>query len=401
MSEIGNLEFTKFYNGREITTEFLDSLINLPDYYIIYIENIGETEDQYLQKVRKLLEKLISLGKSNEVKFSFSSFSLMNQNYINSLLMEYPNVTLIYSNFRERFTSSEYLDFYHELTEFLRPIILKNIQEKLSPLELFTLIYNKVINYREYKSYPDDYPKELDVIQNLFSSPYFVCRDFVKLLVCSLSYMGIPASMVTLDIDKWQQEKLVPLHHARAIIRLIDSKYGLDGFYLSDPTFDKEERFTHALMSFRDTTIEKEFQRLDFLDLFFDIKSREEFELKMQFLFTKGKTPVKIFFLFLNKIKPLDYKFYNYLYNKYGNYNAFSFPAFEFCEDAYTYLVSRTNHDIEMDTIMEAYMMAQLGESLDEQEVKKLERLKKENALAKYHFFGNFWPYDMAHKRVN
>ena len=27
--------------------------------------------------------------------------------------------------------------------------------------------------------------------------------------------------------------------------------------------------------------------------------------------------------------------------------------------------------------------------------------LKKENALAKGHFFWDFWPYDMAHKRIN
>ena len=401
MSYIEDLEFTKFYNSREITAEFLNDLINLPDYYTISITNIGDTEDAYLKNVRKLLEKLLSLGKRNEVKLSFSSFNLMNKNYLNRLLIEYPYVTLTHYNLHNHFTSSEYLDFYHELTNFLKPIILKNQRKNLSPLELYMLIYNQVINYREYKSYPEDYPKELNILQNLFSSSYFVCRDFVKLLVCSLSYIGIPASMVIVDIDEWQKEKLIPLRHARCLVKLVDSKYGLDGFYLSDPTFDKEESFSHALMPFRDTTIEKELQRLNFLDLFFDIKSREEFELKMQFLFSKVKLPIKIFFLFLSEIKPLDMEFYSYLYNKYGHYDAIDFPFWNFCEDVYTYLISRTNQEIDMDKIMEAYMTAQMGDTLEWEEVKKLERLKKENALAKGHFFWDFWPYDMAHKRIN
>ncbi len=401
MSYIDDWEFTKFYNSREITESFLNDLINLPDYYTISINNIGETEDEYLGNIRKLLEKLLNLGKRNEVKFSFSSFNLMNKNYINSLLAKYPYVTLTHDNLHSRFTSSEYLDFYHELTNFLKPLILKRQEKNLSPLELYTLIYNEVVNYREYQSYPDDYPKELDVLQNIFSSPYFVCRDFVKLLVCSLSYMGIPASMVIVNIDEWQKGKLIPLCHARSLVRIVDPKYGLDGYYLSDPTFDEEERFSHALIPFRDTTIENELQRLNFLDLFFDIKSREEFALKMQFLFSKVKTPIKIFIMFLREIKPLDTEFYSYLYNKYGHYDATGFPFTEFLEDVYNYLIIRTNQDIDMDKIMEAYMTGRMGNPLDFEGVKKLERLKKENALAKYHFFWDFWPYDMNHKKVN
>ncbi len=400
MSYVEDIEFTKYFSSREINSSFLNDLALIPSYYTISISDIGDEEEEYLSKMRNLLERLLELDKHNEVIFPFSSFYLMDKNLLNNVLMRYPNATLIHSSLRSKFTSEEYLNFYHELTNFLKPIILKDRKEKLSPLELFTLIYQKVVNFREYTSYPNDYPLEFDALKNLFSSPYFVCRDYVKLLVCTLSYMGINSSMTRVDIEEWKKDELTILYHARALIRLVDPKYKIDGFYLSDPTFDQEENFSHALMTFRDTTIENELQRLSLLDLFFDVKSMDEFRVKMTKLLHKVKNPVKIYFLFLKEIKPLDFTLYHYLYQKYGKYRTQDFPYLDFLEEIGKYIVRKTNQDILSSTLVDAYMRSRYGDNLLYDNVKKLERLKKENALAKNHFFWDFWQYDMDHKRI-
>lgn len=110
---------------------------------------------------------------------------------------------------------------------------------KLSPYEKYIAVYNIVKSFKEYRIYKDDDFK--DFIDNdesrsiylVLNNLYIVCDGFSKLLETLLDRVGI--SNISFGSIK--------LNHALNYVNIVDEKYNIDGFYISDVTNDNELDF--------------------------------------------------------------------------------------------------------------------------------------------------------------
>ena len=386
-------------NSKDITINFLSDLDKYSNNTIFSIRNNSELDNIYLNKVCLLIKNLILENKKIELFINLKSL-----NKIKKLLNElnkYPYVMIHYLGYT--FTYAEFIKFYYDLTKFLKSIDLVKDKYKLSPLEIFLLVYDKVCNFKEYNSYPDNYPNyKQGNLKYLFNSKYAVCSDYSILLVASLSYFGISAKDFLLTIDHYQDNKLKEEVHVRVILKLKDPKYNINGIYISDPTWDKKSVFSHALMTHRRTTLENDLERLNIYDFFFDIKSIEEFNNKINILINKGCSINYIYNSFIRIIYYIDYNYYLEIKDKYSNNNKKVFK--DFIKDMGNYVINYCNKEIPFSliytTILNVY--CNINNIKEEDYQSLLTKLQNKNEMDYYNSFVN-WPDkgELSLKNVN
>ena len=135
--------------------------------------------------------------------------------------------------------------------------------KSLSPLEKFIAAYIMTIKFSPYKSERmlKSYHKSRAIYEFVDKSTNkkIVCVGYVHLLREFLYRMGIKD---TIDWEVHIPEEYEcfddTINHLRMIIHLKDSKYNIDGVYMSDPTWDEKglmlTRFNHMLMSLDELT---------------------------------------------------------------------------------------------------------------------------------------------------
>ena len=108
------------------------------------------------------------------------------------------------------------------------------VDENLSPLEKVTLVYDLVkSNY--YKEEEKDSGSTLSrYITKMVNNTSIVCVGYVDLLNRTLKEMGFETFPVFLKVKSENE----PEGHARILIDIKDEKYGIDGYYFFDPTWD-------------------------------------------------------------------------------------------------------------------------------------------------------------------
>ena len=128
--------------------------------------------------------------------------------------------------------------------------------KSLSPLEKYIAAYiltSKFAPYREVDKENDSY-KSRSVYEfiNSVTDTKIVCVGYTHLLREILYRMGIKDTM-DWSVKINANSEFNSTDHMRMMIHLVDSKYGIDGIYMSDPTLDNREdtkkEFSHMLMS--------------------------------------------------------------------------------------------------------------------------------------------------------
>ena len=150
-----------------------------------------------------------------------------------------------------------YLSYENRLNKMVEGL------ESLSPYEKYLAVYNIVKKYKPYKE-NEDSKSDARNIYDILDNEYMVCVGYAKLLEDLLGRVGIEAyalsSSVDIGFDHADPNAEVLGDeftttwggHQRCIVNLTDPKYGIDGYYMADPTWDnnfKVDSYTHSLMS--------------------------------------------------------------------------------------------------------------------------------------------------------
>ena len=294
----------------------------------------------------EVIKRYLSLNKDLNVTFRVSNKPQFNK-YLFKFVSESDNLERL-SNLNvnvegEKYNLLTYLNFEKRLTEMIIPAL------NLSPLEKYLFAYNIVKKYKKYKENEEDKGAARNVYQ-LLDNEYMVCAGFSSLLKDLLNKLGIESIdfSVTVDVgldyikddmevlpnkvklgDKITEVLIKGEDHARRWIHLVDSKYGIDGYFIADPTWDNDlenDLYNHALLNIDEYVGINRYNYLSFTtkELFF-CKTLEEFYTKINFLLDKEKNKlfktmekeVDIIYLLLNDLKDLDNEFYLQILNKY------------------------------------------------------------------------------------
>ncbi len=171
----------------------------------------------------------------------------------------------------EIYTYEEYYKFEKVLFEMIRPAL------NLSPFEKFLYAYNIVKYYKKYNESSDNV-FESRKLYDVLINDYIVCVGYAKMLVDLLDKLGIASTKYSLNVDVGfdnvnpheenvaEDKKSTLGGHARVIVNLVDEKYGINGIYQSDPTWDNildKDSYVYSLMTFDEASKNKRYLYID------------------------------------------------------------------------------------------------------------------------------------------
>jgi len=127
--------------------------------------------------------------------------------------------------------------------EIMESIITEVNELNLSPLEKYMYLYNVVKMYKEYKEVGDVTKLELSRYSEytLFND-YMVCVGYATLLeelVDRLNDKNVVCTTYSCSV----LDNGIEYGHCRCLTKIKDEKYGIDGIYISDPTWDAIKYF--------------------------------------------------------------------------------------------------------------------------------------------------------------
>lgn len=310
--------------------------------------------------INDIIKKLKELGKTNKIVFEIDDKEEFNKFIGNENIFDYENVIVKYKLDRSYLT--DYIYFESLLHKIIEPA------KNLSPFEKYIYAYNIVKNFKEYKESERSLLSKS--LYHILENEYIVCVGFCELLGDLLSKLEIPN--VNLSIKGKDPKDNSPWAHLRLYANIKDDKYGINGFYVSDPTWDNDlevDYYNHLALTNKEARLELDFDISIFDEVFniFDVTSLDDLYLKLNNLITEEK----IFELF-TILKRLDLDYYNYL-NKTFDIEK---PNTKMINDLSMYIYNHINNEILGDTIMSAvevvyrhsygYKEEDLQEKLDE-----------------------------------
>ena len=314
-------------------------------------------EIMFFYKDAQNIVAVIEALKGRDIKFTIRQSEIIKDNI--ELFKPYAN---------ENIAVSERVDFkrYLEVEEILN-LMVKDIKEStLSPYEKYLAVFKIVKEFKTYRREVADgqfnTSASCDLYEILFND-YIVCLGFSELMIALLKRVGIYATFFHVEIlkesERLTKEDYATLtraeqndkkgtkgYHSRIIFRLVDSKYDIDGIFISDVTWNQEEDldlYNHSSLTPYETRFESD-AFYNTPDDIFDIQSGTEFYTKIK------KIPDSIP-RFLEIVDVIDNQFYNYLDKNYdidGPYNT------EFFIEIYNYIILHTNKRIPKETLFTA-----------------------------------------------
>ena len=281
--------------------KYLKNNIELKFWYDDY-ENIFKCINFLNNKYKK-----ITINVENKKKFNeFISKINLNKLILNKIFIDQPMVLT---------TLKDYIYYENILYKMVEPA------KKLSPLEKYIYVYNIVKNYKEYKECKENKAYSRQLYRILFND-FIVCVGFSELLSDLLNKLDINNYILSVMIDSKKVKGRYITNHERLYIYLKDEKYKINGYYLSDPTWDNYldyDLYTYMLFTNSKNDLAKHFQYDDKF-IIFNVNSLEEFYYKYNEL--KNKFELKdedIINYLLSILKNLEPNIYNELKNNYNN----------------------------------------------------------------------------------
>lgn len=232
----------------------------------------------------KLLNHLEGLGKNVNV-----TVELGRRMDIYDLLPTLNNFKTIKSNIYVDLTEYTFEEFMKESNK-LDNLVSDIKNSNLSPLEKYMAVYDIVKLYKPYKENKDDLDSSRKV-KYILDNDYMVCVGYAKLLNALLERVGIESCGYSTKVYEVKENESVDLHggHARQIVHITDPKYGIDGYYMADPTWDsnfEQDTWDYALLPLDNMQRTKEMYSLETKDFYLDVHSFEEFNTKMNIYLT-------------------------------------------------------------------------------------------------------------------
>ena len=251
----------------------------------------------------KIINRLRDNGHTANIKISITDKNLLN-NYIFSNIdkIKYTKDIEVYL-VGKTFSLTDYMKYEKKLLDLIMPAI------NLSPFEKYLFAYNVTKKFKKYNENEENKTSARDLYQ-IIDNKFMVCVGYSKLLGDLLDKLGIENYVDSVSVDiglddipnenkplpdfvydekkgTMKELETIPAGHFRRKIHLVDPKYGIDGYYFADPTWDNDmehDAYNHALMT------EEEYIALDrynyynvssgIVELFF-VHSLEEFYLKI------------------------------------------------------------------------------------------------------------------------
>lgn len=277
-----------------MSLEELENLKYLPDDKVLNLRfnnklfdkfDVKNGKEDYYKQVFKIINKLEALGKGNEI-----TIDVFSRNKFSQYLPKIKKLKLKVITDGQEY---EYEDYLKE-EEILENLVKDIKKSEMSPFEKYLAVYNIVANFKPYKE--ADNKLEARELRYILNNEYIVCVGYSELLITLLDKVGIESRRYScaVDISHYSEGKgAIPLefgHHSRVLFSLKDGKYGINGYYVADPTWDnlnKEGLFNHAIMPFNKMQYSKmQFKQTE-IDYFFDIDNFEDYCKKVNILFGK------------------------------------------------------------------------------------------------------------------
>lgn len=290
-------------------------------------------------------------------------------NYIGKL-SEFVDEDIIIHLDLEEYTVKDFLQENQELENLVSEIKKSN----LSSFEKYVAVYNIVKKFKPYLETTTNNLFESRILKYILKNNYIVCGGYSNLLIDLLNRVGIEASYYSTDVSKVNDSnELEELGgHVRVIVNMQDEKYGIDGYFIADPTWDnhgnKLDTYDYLLCPFNGMQRESKLFSLQELDYILDncdfnsfcLKKNQLFNIAMREKKDKHESYEYIFNMIIDLFKKIDKKKYVEL-RKYIDVSEDDRDEdfYErFLTDVGHYIVSKSNHEISPEVIGRAVSVA-------------------------------------------
>ena len=183
----------------------------------------------YNGDIDELISKINSIEDLNSKVVIYISNEINDINHLNKLKETYHDKEIVINwnnelSFIDDVISAVYMiDYYKSV-----------IDDNLSSLEKVTMAYD-IVKSHYYKEYNVKNTMKSRNITEMVNNDCIVCRGYVNIFNRLLREMGVNASF--LDLSLKSDDKVV-VEHSRSFVHLTDEKYGIDGYFVFDPTWD-------------------------------------------------------------------------------------------------------------------------------------------------------------------
>lgn len=357
-----NLQYGGVISIKEdITDEELKNFKYLNEYSELLISNnnIGD----YI----KILSKLEELDKdipvcfeiNNENKDEFYGFALNNNINKENIFVKAGN--------EDRVKLSEFLRYEKTLYEMIKSAL------DFSPFEKYIYAYNIVKQFKRYNESNVD-SKDSRWLYKILENEYMVCVGFSNMFGDLLKKLGIKSINLNVEVDSslcdveiyetdfLKSNDIKLERHSRRYVYLKDYKYGIDGFYISDPTWDNDlekDLYNFMIMTNSEVSNSKSYIGYGYDDIF-NVNSLEEYIFKMKRIMNiKYKELEEQIKFILETISDLDEEYYYILCSKYPYvkdlFGSFDIPdnITSLVYDLGNYIVSKVNKTVSGKTIFD------------------------------------------------
>ena len=350
-------EINKISIDKELTKEELENLKYIPTTLEI---NYNLTDYDFLIKI---ITKLKELNKGNKLIINTKNKEKFN-NWILNNDLDYENIEV------NDYPLKEYLRLEKILYDFIKDI------NHLSPFEKYIYIYNITKKYKPYKENEDD-KNESRNLYKILMNEYMVCVGFSNMLGDLLNKQNIENvdlsvtvdlsyDKVAIDEENFEEAKAVQKgYHARRYVHIVDEKYGINGIFIADPTWDNDmekDLYSHLVMTNKEASMARRYiwtHKSDSEELL-NVNSIEEFYQKLNFIISREDNDKTIDHFIRDLIKEylekLDSKYINKLKEKYQYIDSYSWPEDinDLIYEVGEYVVNHVNKEISGQTIVEA-----------------------------------------------
>lgn len=318
----------------------------------------------------KIIEELNKLGYQNKIKIKIDDKEKFNHYILRSNIVN-DNIYVFVENMT--LPLKEYLKFEQQLYKMV------DEAKNLSPFEKYIYAYNKTKQFKEYKENKED----LNASRKLYSileNKFMVCVGFSEMFGDLLNKLGIANTDLSVTVDtsyddvsrgkeavEGVERVTEQAGHARRYVHINDDKYGIDGFYIADPTWDNDlenDCYNHLVVTSKEAADAKRYLWINKIgsEELLNIESIEEFYHKINFLLDRNilfynrnlNETIKDFIKY--QITPLDPFYIEKLKNKYSFISEDKWPEniTDLIYDLGQYILNHVNKEIKGETIIEA-----------------------------------------------
>ena len=256
----------------------------------------------------------------------------------------------------------------------------------LSPFEKYIVAYNIAKSFKKYKENEEEARNLYSILEN----EYIVCVGFSNLFGDLLDKLGLKSVNMSLSVDtsydladsnleavEGTLKETIEAGHARQIVKITDEKYGIDGVYFADPTWDNDlnnDFYNHLALTGDEVLNSRRFVWLfpRNSDELLYVNSIEEFYFKLNFILDKinsynynsniktsdeNNLEFVLRELLFDKLEKLDPLFLKQLKEKYPFINSVMYwkeDLKDLIYDIGEYLVNHSNKEINGETIFKA-----------------------------------------------